>query len=425
MSKKGVSGLLLIALIGGVVLAALGNIPAEGKERGGRWTRTTVPVTEGPEKTLPPWGLTPIMIGPAKHKMFLPVVEHDPGKGGLVLNDDFGGYDDNWEMIDDCDGGWERGAEDRNRTEGDYSQFWSVAGGGPYKGARKDFSAWADTDYFVMTAYRDYGENNYRVKFYDGSDYFFSPALTMAEYWQVLTCAKGDFSPNGGGSPSWSSIDQLYFSLAGAAGEMDNWRWSKKDPDASQPNDFGSSWDYFLSSCPWFVYTDVCERCAGNSVPVGSVSGPGEAEQVLLASMDDIQNIKMKVRVYAFTSSVVRTGRAGIVFRCSDGTSGSEDCYALVLDTDSDTLSLYKYVEGEARLIGEAGFNAGVEVWYWVGVEAYENKIACYASENEGDLWGVPLIEVTAPPEAGKCGLIVADGMGRFDNVDVWKDAKR
>jgi hypothetical protein len=350
--------------------------------------------------------------------------------GTLVVDDDFAGYDANWQEISDCDVDWVIGVTGLTRTEGTGAQL-----GGNALTTRTvgpvDYSGWAGTDYFCCTVRtNDVAPVNHDFELWDGIAIYRRTAQVEIA-WCVVAERKTDFVIDAG-APNWNSIDDAVIDRAAAmpgTSLWDNWRWSAKDPASAQPNDFGASWNYFLALAPWFVYTDAATRCAGNPTPVKSgVEGSetGTAEQLLLSSMADARNLKMKARVYAFLSDTVTDAEVGVVFHCSDGTSGSEDCYYLSIDVGADLLTLYRYVAGVPTSLGSVGFTVAAATWYWLGVEAFEGTIKCYAHANENDLWDNVLMEIEDTTHVtGKCGLMVKDGMGRFDDVEVWVEDDR
>jgi len=381
------------------------------------------------------------LVGPAKPRGLWPLAE--PGleatsgyrlyflwerrEGSLVVDEDFSGYDANWQEIDDCEAAslWGNATDNSDRVEGTYSKYTNASGNPNYNfvGTRS-YAAWTDDDYFCA-AFKASGASDQAQLRTTSSRYFYA-ALSNISTWYLKIVKKGDFSKAGAPDPIWSSIDDFLVSVSGTRPYFDNWRWSKKDPDAVQPNDFGSSWNYRPSGYPWFVFTDAATRCAGNPIPVGSAGAGGSTEQTLLSNMSDARNVKVKLRCYVFASSVVTSGKVGLLARCSDQTSGSEDGYALVLDSAADTLTLYKYVAGTPTALATVGFTVNTATWYWLGIECYENTITCYAHATEGNLWDAPLIQVTDTTQTtGKCGLIVTSGMGRFDDFEVWAESDR
>ena len=142
--------------------------------------------------------------------------------------------------------------------------------------------------------------------------------------------------------------------------------------------------------------------------------------------MSDVRNIKMKARCYVFQSSIVTDGEIGIMARISDQTSGSEDCYYLSISEDTNVLTLYKYVAGTPTALVTVGFTVAAATWYWLGIECLEETITCYAHTTEANLWDNVLIKVTDTTQAtGRCGFMVKDGMGRFDDAEVWAEDDR
>lgn len=344
--------------------------------------------------------------------------------GTLVVDDSFAGYDANWDEIDDCDTGWGASNAHLDRVEGSFSRQVGAGAASHTKGHVADYSGWGDDDYFISIAKHDF--NITRDEFRAGAaiDYFHEQ-LPVGAVWFPHIVRKGDF--NTSGAPNWANIDQIrVYVLTGTYRYWDNWRWSALDPGATQPNDFGNAWDYRPSGYPWFVYTDASTRCAGNPVPVGVYGSGGDTEQNLVANMVNRRNIKMKARCYNFQSSLVTDGEIGLIFRMSNQGSGVEECYALLMDEDDDELRLYRYVAGTPTLLVSVGFTVDPATWYWLGVECYESTITCYGHTNESNLWDAPLFEtIDMVHSAGKCGFMVKDGMGRFDDVEVWAEGDR
>jgi hypothetical protein len=344
--------------------------------------------------------------------------------GTLLLDDDFAGYDANWEMISDCDVAWVNAFLDNNKfVEDTGSNRVAVATAhrtiGPV-----DYSGWGNDDYFcacfsVATGYTT------DVELRDGAGiYALTVVIPNSSSWAPIFDTKGNFFVKAG-APNWNSIDDAYFLVTSLFDTYwDNWRWSKKDPDAAQPNDFGSDWNYQPTTKPWFVFTDAATRCAGN--PTVAFGGSA-VEQSLVANMANAANIKMKARVYTFQDpSYIDDNEIGILFRLSDQTSGSEDGYFLAIHEDSDELRLYEYTAGTPTLLASIGFTVDPNTWYWLGVEVYESTITCYAHTTEANLWDTPLLEVVDTTHTtGKCGFMVKEGMGRFDDAEVWAEDDR
>ena len=351
--------------------------------------------------------------------------------GTLVVDDDFSGYDANWQEISDCDVPWVGSGNTLARVEGAQAQAANILAILTRTVGPIDYSGWAGTDYFCCVMREQLvGPVANDFEFHDGAGIYRRTATVQA-VWSVIRERKTDFVIDAG-APNWNSIDDAVLDRTGhegVLGEWDNWRWSKKDPASAQPNDFGAAWNYFLAAAPWFVYTDAATRCAGNPTPVDATalgSETGAAEQLLLSNMANSRNIKYKARVYAFQNTELTDSELGLAARCSDGTSGSEDCYYLSISEDADTLTLYKYVAGAPTALATVGFTVAAATWYWLGIECLEETITCYAHATEANLWDNALIEVTDTSQAtGQCGFMVKEGMGRFDDAEVWAEDDR
>lgn len=264
--------------------------------------------------------------------------------------DDFSGYDANWQVITNQDSGF--GASNSDRVEGAASRYAAVSLGESHG---VDYSTWSSDDYFCAV-YKG-GVAAYKFGYSSGHK---TNDLPQRDDWTVLAERKAELIPFGE-SPSWY-VDWIW--SVGEKHYTDNWRWSKKDPESSRPNDFGSNWDYEPESAPWFVYTDVCDRCAGNAVP-------GEGHRLVSAS-----GVVLSARVLIF-----QDGRAGIWI----------GDYALVLDSARDELIFLK----DNTVLSVQSMSIDVGVWYDVG-------------------WTGAMSSHDVPS-----GLVVVEGLARFDDVKL------
>lgn len=350
--------------------------------------------------------------------------------GTLAVDDDFSGYDANWTDIDDCDTTWINAADDADdKVEGTASQE-DISPTDPVVGHSANYSGIPDADYFCCMSKVSSGAYDVYFDFITSLVplRYYRHTQNIGAAWEPVLGTKGGFAAVNG--PNWGTVARLRVDNANTWGNADlnwdSWRWSAKDPDAVQPNDFGSDWNYQPAGYPWFVFSDASPRCAANPVPVGAEGSGGTAEQTLVSNMANADNVTVKARCYVFSSTLVGGGKIGIIFRVSDQTSGSEDCYALIIDSDANTLTLYEYTAGTATSLGSVGFTVNEDTWYWLGVTCREGAINCYANVSEGALWDSILIGVDdGTHTTGKCGFIVVDGMGRFDDVEVWVEDDR
>lgn len=249
----------------------------------------------------------------------------------------------------------------------------------------------SESDYYELTLNKTQGESS-------EGDYFESHPLAA-----FSTVGTPDLDNLAGG---------IEFVLSSTGGTtvfyVDDVRLSAPDPgNSAAGNDTGTVWDFFSGS--WHIEE---QKSAGQSL--GQNDSEAGAEKVALLAANYGADIQYSALVRARRDD----GKVGLVFRASDATAGSEDMYALVLDTANDRVVLYEYVAGTPAEIGDAAFSCARDTDYRLSVTANGADIQCFVSAAGGDLWGNRVIQVSDTTHtAGRAGLITVGTLGRFTDV--------
>jgi len=283
-------------------------------------------------------------------------------------------------------------------------------------------------DFVYITCYTTETVTNVRVRFRTDGSNFFEWALgdLNGRYFKKLK--KGSASETG--SPDWSSITSIWVSFVenGTAVDLyfDDIRLVRADPDdATKGNDTGAIWDFIRDV--WHI----CEQGSSDHV-LGCIDNTAALEQVALIHEAPPTDIKLLASVRAKRDD----GEVGLVFRCADGTSGSEDMAAFFMDTADDQLELRKWAAGSASDIASAvSQSLAVGTDYWLGVWMIGNRVRCYFGTSKAAIWDDEHNEFVASARkfnetdsvfasggalaSGQCGLLSIGTLGRFDDVEL------
>jgi len=345
----------------------------------------------------------------------------------LVFEDDFSKYADYWLKIGDfeSDETWDDGsAQTDYYVEGEQSLGENTASLSAflYPSSALDLSSWSNTGSFVCFYFRTSALCGAGVTFYtDGSlywSYFKTDAAAGAgEHfyeWKI-----SDFIRNLGGD--WGKIESVQIRASWALARdyrFDDLRLSSADPyDSNKHNDTGGIWEFPTGH--WHIY-----ELDGVAKTLGQIDIDSGVEKIALIYTDYGTDVKYRAKVRAKRDD----GKVGIVFRCSDGTGGSEDCYAFLLDTDNDEVLLRSYVAGASSNVAAAvAYICDKDTDYYLGVIVNGTSIQCFVSPSRATLWDVGNREFNATDSdqaSGRCGLMTIDTLGRFTDVklEAFKD---
>lgn len=224
------------------------------------------------------------------------------------------------------------------------------------------------------------------------------------------------------GAPTWGEVTVVEFYCTTDAGActfyFDDIRMSKADPDSAVIyNDTYDIWDF--PSGTWHIY-----ELASVTKTLGQIDNTANVEQIALLHTDYGGDNKFSAQCRAKRDA----GHVGLVFRVSDGTSGSEDGYACYLDTADDLLRLSKFVAGVETVLASAAYTFDVDTDYYIGVFAKGTTVQCYVSTDETALWEPAnmLIDTTdASHTTGQIGLITCNTLGRFTDITLEQSVDR
>lgn len=353
---------------------------------------------------------------------------------GVILEDDFSTYEaSRWLGIDDFNdlAGWSKlTADTTNYLEGTQSGRHAEP---PALDALKTVSLdlsnegrFTDDDYVLLCVYGEdvAGLIWFYFRFLTSpGNYYFSIYETLdASTWNFLKIKKSNFGAQG--SPDWANITELQF-IRSYSGSLilsyDHWRIEKADPDdATSPNPTGSVWDFQPTGGEWAITEDISG--AGTTLAcLEAESGVEKCAEIAATMSADIQ-YRAQCRVKG------TTGYAGIIWRSSDITSGSEDFYSALLDLDHNWLITEEYNAGTPTGKGQADFTCVGNTWYTVGVFAKGSTHKVYATAssnltNQDDIFNsiYLLVEFTdATHASGQAGLMAVSAQARFGDVKLY-----
>jgi hypothetical protein len=272
-----------------------------------------------------------------------------------------------------------------------------------------DFSRFAGTDYLTGYIYTD-SEATIKITFYSSDGGNIEHEFTSFPGVNLLRVRKGDLC----GSVSWADITRVLVStdLETYPTVFDDLRFVLADPDnASAFNDTGQVWDF--PSGTWHIY-----ELDGATKSLGCYAEAGETLALLH------ENYGADVRVSARVRVCREDGKAGLAFRVSDGTSGSEDMYAFFIDTANDQVELREWTAGTPADIESAvAYSCTYDIDYYLGVIVLGTSIQCYLSTDAGTLWdsdNMVFDTTDATISSGQVGfLVVGNNMARFGDFEL------
>lgn len=302
--------------------------------------------------------------------------------------------------------------------------------------ATQDFTVegrFTDADFVYLTYYLSHTVAAGSLRFHTGpgfnSNYYLAalPSFTAGIHYEKIK--KSSFGESG--APSWSTIIGTsiitFFTDSGAYISFDDIRLARADPDdATKGNDTRDVWDF--EADVWHVY-----ELDSATKTLGCIDNAAGVEQVALIHDEPPANIKYLAKVLAKRDD----GDVGLIFRCEDGTSGSEDMAAFFIDTTNDELELRKWAAGSASDIASAVSQATApDTDYWLGVWIIDNnRVRCYFGTSEAAIWDDENEEFVTSARVfnetdsvfatggalagGQCGLLSIGTLGRFDDVEL------
>lgn len=286
-----------------------------------------------------------------------------------------------------------------------------------------DFSGVAASSYLCIPVFNAPFSGTLHVFFSTHSDAtwvddYFRYTFAMSVGLNFLKMAKG--SPTlTVGSPSWSNIVYIRVQSTDVT-LVDDFRWSDADPDdLGTFNDTATIWDFPTGT--WHIY-----ELDGAEKSLGQIDCENGVEKVALVHTDFSGDIRYSARCRVKNGE----GFAGVVFRCSDGTGGSEDCYALLLNTASDQLELRSYVAGaSSNVSAPVAYTFNVDTDYYLGILAVGTAIQCFLHTDIDSLWdaGSKRFDVAdSDHSSGQVGLMtIGSGtsglfsLGRFTSISL------
>ena len=280
--------------------------------------------------------------------------------------------------------------------------------------------------YFYMDVYAGSTAQTLQVRIKtDDSNYYYTTFSYTesggAGYHKYEQIKIGSMSTTG--SPDLEDITEIEFvvgyTTAIATFYVDDVRIVAADPDdANNPNDTGVVWDF--ESGTWHVY-----ELTSAVKYLGQIDIEANVEKVALIHTNYGADVQFLVKCRAKRDG----GTVGLVFRCTDATSGSEDCYAFLMDTFIDSLLLREYTAGTLTNVAlPVSYTLDVDTDYYLGVEVKGSGIECFISTTLANLWGTAnrkFNETDATHASGKCGLMSISTLGRFTELDLNSVADR
>jgi len=340
------------------------------------------------------------------------------GAGTVLFSDDFSGYGSYWQKVADfeSDEDWTSGEDYGNEASSlavEGAAFWALVFSTnilSYLDGEWDFSHLAGTDYFAGYVYTE-AEAGVNISLYSSGGHY-EHDFTSIPGINLIKVKKQDLDPVG--SPNWAEIERIVIStdLDVQATIVDDLRFVLADPDDSDEfNDTGEIWDF--PSGTWHVYElDGATKSLGCYV---------RANEILALLHEDYGN---DVRLSARVRVCLEDGEAGLVFRVSDGTSGSEDMYGFFIDTANNLVELREWTAGTPADIETAvAYDCDYDVDYYLGVIVQGTTIQCYISTDAGTLWhsGNMVFDTTdATISSGQVGcLVINENIARFGDFVV------
>lgn len=235
---------------------------------------------------------------------------------------------------------------------------------------------------------------------------------TDVDYYEAILLS--DFSETG--SPTLATVETVELYCTTNAGSytiyVDDVRLVAADPgDAATYNGTGTVWD--LDSGTWHVYELDSVAKALGQIEIGA-----GVEKTALLHTDYGNDIKF----YAKCRAKRDDGKVGLVFRASDGTAGSEDLYAFLIDTANNQALLYDYAAGTPTTLGTSTFTCDKNTDYYLGVSVRGTIIECNASADLATLWNSEneMFDTTdGTHTSGQVGFMTIGTLGRFTDMRI------
>lgn len=349
-----------------------------------------------------------------------------------VFEDDFSGYGDLWGKLADMESDEDWSVTAPNALSSTYFsegnqalRSESAAVSTLTLGQSIDLSDVSQDDYITLSVRvgniastsRSITLQLYTGETPDVNTYFekvFTTGLTI-NGWRFLKAKKSEFTVNG--QADWGVISSIRIMTSSTGGShriyIDDLRYSLVDPDDPTTfNETGEVWDFPTGT--WHIEElDTTAKSLGQSDPEANV------EKVALIHTNYGPDVRYRAKVRAFAT----TGKVGLVFRCSDGTGGSEDCYAFLVNVFSDQLELVSYAAGVVSGVAAAASKTlDQDDDYYLGVIVNSTSIQCFFNQTLDDLWSVAnrVFNVTdSTHAAGQCGFMTITAQGRFADVKL------
>lgn len=335
-----------------------------------------------------------------------------------VFEDSFDGYSGRWAKIADfeTDELWLRSPSENEQTKNtalarEGSSCILVENDIYYDPATPlDLSAFSEDDFITCLWYGTFTTGAVYLRLYSSATDYYRYTLTciLGEWEEELKLSTGVAY----GSPTLTAITRIFLDKDFCQGYIDDLRMVTADPDdAATFNDTGDVWD--TPSGTWHVY-----ELDGEAKAFGQAETDGASvEKTALIHVNYGADVIYRAKVRAKRDE----GVVGIVFRCTDGTSGSEDCYAFLLDTTNDELLLRSYAAGVPSNVAAAvAFTSVIDTDYYLGVIVRGSSIEAFAATTVAALWETAnrkFNETDGTHTTGQCGLMSIDTLGRFTDV--------
>ena len=239
----------------------------------------------------------------------------------------------------------------------------------------------------------------------------------IATGWNYFAFTKNTFSSVG--SPDWADINLIKIEVTSGPAltvnaTFDYMRIEKLDPHvASKPNPTYNEWDTQPTGSEWAITQDPLY----DRYHIACLDMESSVEKIATnsrASSSDFFVISCQV------NNLIQNGEVGMVFCCNDSTAGSEDTYALIIDTAADTLYLYEYTAGSRTSLGSASISVSLGSYYYLGVSKVADRMRCYFSSDYDTLYDEVLIEAEdSTLTRGYLGFISIGCSGRFTDFRV------
>ena len=286
-----------------------------------------------------------------------------------------------------------------------YSMDLTASGGTVTITGNWNLGAWEDSD-FIVIPYNFFNVSlpttSLTITFKnDDSNYFEEVwSITHSDVYQHSVMAKKSaFAETG--NADWGSISEIVLTLSLSGGTspfyftVDGIRMSKSDPDdADAMNDTGDAWDF--ANEPWHIIDCTEGQYWPTSTPPGITRaflpiyaadpvGDWDCWAKLMQAVPS--DCKISVAVWRDSE----TGAAGLWFRATDLTAGSEDGYVLYAPSES-IFPLRDIVGGSVSTSWIAGGYWGNERdigWWYMGVICKGSSIQTFASRTKDDLFNI------------------------------------